>query len=92
MLHLTAHQIKEEKLGDKYCTNDKHGRSAHRILDGQPEVGEHLGYLGADKRVILKWISDKLYLCGGDSSGFVQGVAVYFCEHAHKSQDYVKGE
>jgi len=29
----------------------------HRILDVQPEVGDHLGYLGADKWVILKWIS-----------------------------------
>jgi len=48
--------------------NHRRGRSAHSILVGQPEVEDHLRYVGADKRVILKWISDKLWHCGG---GFI---------------------
>jgi hypothetical protein len=35
-LYITVHQIKEEEIGEKYCTNHGHGRSVHRILYGQP--------------------------------------------------------
>jgi hypothetical protein len=29
------------------------------VLVGQPETGDRLGYLGADERRILKWMSVK---------------------------------
>jgi hypothetical protein len=42
---------------------DENGRTCMgKMKDQNPEKGYHLGFLGLNGRIILKWISQELYL------------------------------